>query len=117
MNITFSGYNDKLKFKIPIDYFFRLESYLGDQHIYSINRYLERYFEADLITIIRIGGFFGVQRVTIIESFLRNYNISSEFDIDVSSLVKRDQRYWKNHTAKSHFLANLNSPFHLNLRA
>src|SRR4051794_25099824 len=44
LNLSDRDYNDTLRFQLPADFFYRLETELTEQQVYNINRYLENCF-------------------------------------------------------------------------
>lgn len=117
LNIAIKGLNDQIKFRIPIDLFYRIDNSISEQKIWSINRFLERNFEQEMITIISVAGVFGVEKRTVIEAFARKYGIILEEDITLDALKKKDHRIRNNTQFKNKFLALLSSHQEFNLRA
>lgn len=111
LNQAFLFFNDEIKFKLPADFFYRVENNLDRQQIYCINRYLVNVFEADFFTVVNVAAAFGIERSTAIEAFCRNYNIILEEDITKEAMKKSEYRHRESPTMKNSFLATLSSPF------
>jgi hypothetical protein len=109
--------NDVMKFQLPVDTFYRINTELSEQQVYSINRYLENVFETDLCVIVGIASAFMVERKMAIERFANKYGIVLEEDITYEALQKKEYRYRKSSTAKNIFLLQLSSPFTVFKRA
>lgn len=116
-NVAFKDYNDQLKFRIPFDFFYRIQNNISSQHIFAINRFLQNVFEADLFVIVNIGAAFGVQRRTAIEAFARKYGINLDEDISFDALIKNESRKRAQKTLANNFLVSLSSNPAIFLRA
>lgn len=117
LNLSGNDYNDAIRFQLPADFFYRLETEITEQQVYNINRYLENCFKTDMLMVVCCAAFFGVEIRTTIEQFVKRYNIELEEDITYESLQKSYYRFRKNGTAKHHFLLQMSSPFNVSFRA
>lgn len=117
LNMEFQHYNEKICFKLSLDFFYRLETELTPQQVYSINRYLENCFKADLFMTILLGTFFGVEMTTVVEKFADKFDINLGEELTQKSLLKSYYRYRKTSTAKNFFLLQMSTPFNLSLRS
>ncbi len=117
LHLEFQHYNEKLQFKLSMDFFYRLDYTLKEQQIYNINRYLENVFKADIFMTINCGIFFGVEIPTIVEKFADKFDINLGEEITQKALLKAYYRYRSSSTGKNFFLLQMSSPFNLSLRA
>lgn len=112
MNIAFRDFNDQLKFKLPFDFFYRVEHTLNPQNIYNINRYLQNTFETDLFIIMNIGSAFGVERKISAEAFARKYKIEMDKDITLDAMLQSEYRTRTGKPLKNLFLVYLSGKVH-----
>ncbi len=118
IGVALKLYTSVLKFKLPIDLFYRLDSQVTDQQVVNINRYLENVFDSTILQVIFIAVCFGVEKRTATEAFLNRYNIIIDEDITHDSIRQKDCRMRKNPAMRNNFLATLSQTgFSLNLRA
>jgi hypothetical protein len=115
--LEFQDYTEELTFRLPMDFFYRLDHQLTEQQVYNINRYLKNCFKADLFMVITSGTFFGVEITTIIETFADKFNIDLGEELSQKALLKSYYRYRTCSTAKNFFLLQMSSPFSLSLRS
>lgn len=111
INQAFLHFNDKIKFQLPADFFYRVENNLNQQQSYAINRYLHNVFESDFFAVVNVAAAFGVERRIAIESFCMKFNITLEEDITYEALKKSEYRLRNSPTMKNNFLATLSSPY------
>jgi hypothetical protein len=117
LNLVSGEYKEEIKFSLPIDLLYRIEDKLSDQQTYSINRFLEESLKEDLYLVIKIGSFFGVQIVTIIETFGERFNIDLGEELTLSALKKDYYRRIRKPNTRNFFLAQMSSHFAMSLRA
>jgi hypothetical protein len=118
LKLDFERYDSKLKFSLPMDFYFRMNTDLSEQQIYNINRFLENTFDTDLFMTICAGKFFGVPKVTIIRVFAERHNLEVDEDISLDGLKKAYYRFEKKPTSRNFFLLQMSSSIsNLNLRA
>lgn len=117
LNLSDRDYNDTLRFQLPADFFYRLETELTEQQVYNINRYLENCFKTDMLMVVCCAAFFGVEIRTSIEGFAKRYHIELEEDISYEALQKCYYRYRKSSVAANHFLLQMSTPFKMSFRA
>jgi len=118
LHFQFKHHNAEIKFKVPTDFFFRIETCLTPQQVYNINRYLENIFESELFLAIIIGHWYNVQQHKAIQSFCDKYKIELDEEISMDAMKKSFQRYKKAASTKSFFLLQMSSPLSsLHLRA
>lgn len=112
-NILLKGLDDKIKIRVPIDYFYRLQNSLTDQHIYTINRFLNNRFDNDFFIFVNIGTAFGVERRKVVEYFCNRYNIILDHDATLESMIKKELRLRSDNQLINNFLVGLSSKFHI----
>ncbi len=118
IGMAYQYYDSTLKFKLPIDFFYRIETDISEQKVVNINRYLENIFDSTLLTAIAMATFFGVEKRTATEAFLSKYNILIDEDITHDCIRQKDSRMRRNPAMKNNFLVTLSqTKFNLNLRA
>jgi hypothetical protein len=118
IGVAFQYYDAELKFKLPLDFFYRIENEISEQKIYNINRYLENVFDSTILNVILMAVSFGVEKRTATEAFLNKYKIIIDDDITHDSIRQKYCRMRKNPTMKNNFLVYLSQTgFSLNLRA
>lgn len=110
-------FSDELKFSLPKDTLYRINTELTEQQVHSINRYLENVFETDLYMIVACASVFGIEKKLAIERFAERHRIRIDEDITYEALQKKEYRYRKSSTAKNLFLNQLSSPFAVFKRA
>lgn len=102
----------KLIIRLPIDYFYRIEKDLTDQHIYNLNRFLIHKFENDLFIFVNILTALGVERKKAIEAFCTRHNIVlKDDDVDIEAMQKKELRVRNRKEPSQVFLANFGSEF------
>ncbi|MGN6476261.1 MAG: hypothetical protein ACTHKV_03470 [Flavipsychrobacter sp.] len=111
LNISTRDYNATIRFQLPVDTLYRINTELSDQQVYSINRYLENVFETDLCIIVSVASVFGVEKKQAIERFANKFGIQIEEDVTYEALQKKEYRFRKSSTAKNMFLVQMSSPF------
>jgi len=110
-NAAIKKYQGELTFKIPFDFFYRIEKNPPPALVYNINLYLQQVFEADFCDVVNRATWLGIERRTTIEKFAENHNIIIEEDISYEALKRVDYRYRKNKKKFMEKLSLQKSPF------
>lgn len=107
LNLAFRDFDSEIKFLIPIHFFYRLQNNVTSQHVWCINRFLQKTFEEDLFIITNIAACFGVARRKAHEAWAQHYNIILDEDMTRDALKKSEQRTRAQKTTENNFLAIL----------
>lgn len=111
LNVYLRDLNDILCIKLPIDFFYRIDNKITNQHIYTLNRFFENTFKDDLYIFVNVSAAFGVQRAVAIESFCNRHGIILETDITLNGLVRMEIRYREEKKRQKDFLVGLSTVF------
>lgn len=110
-NIFLKGLTSKISFRLPIDFFYRVENNITDQQIYSLNRYLENTFDSELFIFINIAAAFGVMRKDAFAAFCNRYNIQMNDEITIEGLQKKESRTRAQKKSSHDFLVGLSDKY------
>lgn len=117
LTMALKGLDSGLKFKLPINLFYRIDNNITKHKIWNVNRSLVNAFNNDFLLTCTIASVFGVEKRTTIEKFAQHYGIILEEDITYEALKKSEYRLRQNAVFKNKFLVLLSSPYQFNLRA